>query len=73
MMRMWHMSWRPQGFGHIGHVRLRVQHDMKWYKVLTLNTRQCKVIAEGMAYALQAQKKHLMMAWQVPCAIQACI
>jgi urea transporter len=26
VMRTWYMSWRPQGLGHIEHIRLRSQY-----------------------------------------------
>ena len=73
VMRSWYISWRPQGLGHIRYVRLRVQYDMKPHKVIQHNTKQCKVIAEAVAYASHTQKLHLMMAWHMPRALQTCI
>ena len=48
MMRIWYMSWRPQGFGPIGHKRLRVQYDM----ICAMSPETA--CNDGIAYASQA-------------------
>ena len=67
------MPWRHQSKGPIKSIRPRVLYNTKWYKVVQCNIKWNNIIAGGMAYASQARKLHLMMAWDMPHISQNCM